>query len=62
MSRAKPSNAELDWAAKAFEKLLGMATFQSDKAQKHVLEFLLEAPDTIKARVAEFEAIDKIGD
>jgi hypothetical protein len=62
MSRQTPSNPELDWAAKAFERLLHQATFSTPTLKKSVLEFLMEAPDTIKARVTEFEATEKIGD
>lgn len=51
-----------EWAAKAFDELLRQALFAPEKQQKHVLAFLMTAPDSVKARVAEFEATKQLGD
>lgn len=53
---------ELDWAARAFDMLLKQSVFANDRTRKHVLEFLMTAPDSVKARVTEFEAIKEIGE
>lgn len=46
---------ELDWAARAFSMLLHMALFQNPEGKKKILTFLMEAPDSIKARVTDFD-------
>lgn len=50
-----PTMKELDWGARAFSMLLHLSLFQSTESKKKILAFLMEAPDSIKARVTDFD-------
>lgn len=50
---------EIDWGARAFSMILGVSMGMSDEGKKKALKLLLEAPDSIKARVTDFDVRSK---
>lgn len=55
-------NDELNWSAKAFSMLLQQSLGMPDNGKKKVLSLLMDAPDSIKARVTDFDVQRKSGD
>lgn len=55
-------NDELNWSAKAFSMLLQQSLGMPDNGKKKVLSLLMDAPDSIKARVTDFDVQQKAGD
>ena len=61
MVRKRANDEVKDWATEAFSIILGQSLFAANESsKKKLLDFLMSAPDSIKARVVDFEVKDKL--